>query len=119
MGSVAQLYDPEGDRLIRLAESLGGAENLSAGEQWRLANTGDRRRRLEAQATQPEGRTQALSSQALERRFAAIETHVQWASGMIKEGLPQVVGEVIGEAEERAITEAKKLCDELRITTEQ
>src|ERR1700733_1922678 len=111
------IHDPEGDRLIRLAESLGGAENLSAGERWRLANTLDRRRRLEAQAAQPDGRTDALSSQALERRFAAIDTHVQWADGMLKEILPQVVGEVIGEAEERAIAKAKKLQDELRIET--
>jgi hypothetical protein len=118
MGAVA-IHDPEGDRLIRLAESLGGAENLSAGERWRLANTLDRRRRLEAQAAQPDGRTDALSSQALERRFAAIDTHVQWADGMLKEILPQVVGEVIGEAEERAIAKAKKLQDELRIETDQ
>ena len=79
MGSVAQLHDPEGDRLIRLAESL-GEENLSEGERWRLANTLDRRRRLEAKATQPDGRTDALSAQALERRFAAVEAHVDWAS---------------------------------------
>ena len=45
MGDVAQFHDPEGDRLIRLAERLGGPENLSEGERWRLANTLDRRRR--------------------------------------------------------------------------
>ena len=49
MGSVAQLHDPEGDRLIRLAESL-GEENLSEGERWRLANTLDARRKHEARA---------------------------------------------------------------------
>ena len=38
-------HDPEGDRLIRLAERLGGPENLSEGERWRLANTLERRRR--------------------------------------------------------------------------
>ena len=118
MGSVAQLHDPEGDRLIRLAESL-GEENLSEGERWRLANTLDRRRKLEARATQPDGRTDALSSQVLERRFAAVEAHVDWASGMLKEILPQAVGEVVGEAEERAGAEAKKLQDELRIETDQ
>jgi hypothetical protein len=117
MGAVA-IHDPEGDRLIRLAESL-GEDNLTEGERWRLANAVDRRRRLEAQAAQPDGRTDALSSQVVERRFAALETHAQWASGMIKEGLPQVVGEVIGEAEERAIAEAKKLQDELRGETDQ
>jgi hypothetical protein len=119
MGSVAQLHDPEGDRLIRLAESLGGAENLSEGERWRLANTLDRRRKLEARATQPDGRTDALSSQVVERRFAAIETQAQWADGMLKEVLPQVVGEVIAEAEERSGAEAKKLLNELRIETDQ
>jgi hypothetical protein len=118
MGAVA-IHDPEGDRLIRLAESLGGAENLSEGERWRLANTLDRRRKLEARAAQPDGRTDALSSQALERRFAAIETQAQWADGMLKEVLPQVVGEVIAEAEERAGAEAKKLLDELRTATDQ
>jgi hypothetical protein len=117
MGAVA-IHDPEGDRLIRLAESLGEA-NLSEGERWRLANTLDRRRRLEAQAAQPDGRTDALSSQALERRFVAIETQSQWADGMLKEVLPQVVGEVIAEAEQRAGAEAKKLLDELRIETDQ
>jgi hypothetical protein len=117
MGSVA-IHDPEGDRLIRLAESL-GAENLSEGERWRLANTLDRRRKLEAKATQPDGRTDALSSKVLERRFAAIETQAQWADGMLKEVLPQVVGEVIAEAEQRAGAEAKKLQDELRIETDQ
>ena len=119
MGSVAHLHDPEGDRLIRLAESLGGAENLSEGERWRLANTLDRRRKLEARAAQPDGRTDALSSQALERRFAALETDVQWARWMLKEGLPAVVGEVIGEAEQRSDAEAKRLQEELRIETEQ
>jgi hypothetical protein len=117
MGAVA-IHDPEGDRLIRLAESL-GEENLSEGERWRLANTLDRRRRLEAQAAQPDGRTDALSSQVLERRFAAIETQAQWADGMLKEVLPQVVGEVIAEAEQRAGAEAKKLLDELRGETDQ
>ena len=121
MGSVA-IHDPEGDRLIRLAESLGEA-NLSEGERWRLANTLDARRKLEARATQPDGRTDALSSQVLERRFAAVEAHVDWASGMLKETLPQtigeVLGEVVGEAEARAGAEAKKLQDELRIETDQ
>jgi len=118
MGSVA-IHDPEGDRLVRLAESLGGAEFLSEGERWRLQNTLDRRRRLEARATQPDGRTDALSSQANERRFAAIEDHMAWASEMVRDVLPQVIGEVIGEAEERAGAEAKKLQDELRIETDQ
>jgi hypothetical protein len=118
MGAVV-IHDPEGDRLIRLAESLGGAENLSEGEQWRLANTLDRRRKLEARATQPDGRTDALSSQALERRFAALETDVQWARWMLKEGLPAVVGEVIGEAEQRSDAEAKRLQEELRGETDQ
>ena len=119
MGVVAHLYDPEGDDLIRRAEAVGGAENLSEGERWRLANTLDRRRRLEAQANAPSGRTDALDAQANERRFAALEDHVQWAAGMIRDGLPQVVGEVIAEAEERAITEAKKLLDALRDETTQ
>jgi hypothetical protein len=118
MGAVA-IHDPEGDRLIRLAESLGGAENLSEGERWRLANTLDRRRRLEAQAAQPDGRTDALSSQVVERRFAAIEAECAWARGMLQDGLPQVVGEVIGEAEQHSAAEAKRLVDELRAETEQ
>ena len=115
MGAVA-IHDPEGDRLIRLAESL-GEENLSEGERWRLANTLDRRRKLEA--AQPDGRTDALSSQVLERRFAALDTHAQWAREMLREILPQVVGEVIAEAEQRAGAEAKKLLDELRGETDQ
>jgi hypothetical protein len=118
MGAVA-IHDPEGDRLIRLAESLGGAENLSEGERWRLANTLDRRRKLEARATQPDGRTDALSSQVVERRFAAIEAECAWARGMLQDGLPQVVGEVIGEAEQRCDDEAKRLVDELRGETDQ
>jgi hypothetical protein len=118
MGVVAQLHDPEGDRLIRLAETL-GEENLSEGERWRLANTRDRRRKLEAQATQPDGRTDALSSQVLERRFAVLETQAQWAGGMLKEVLPQVVGKMIAEAEECSIAEAKRLLDELRGETDQ
>ena len=87
-----------------------------------MANTLDPRRKLEARAAQPGGRTDALSLQAIERRFAAVEAHVDWASGMLKEVLPQrwrVIGEVIGEAEERAGAEAKKLQDELRIETDQ
>jgi hypothetical protein len=118
MGSIAQLHDPEGDRLIRLAESL-GEENLSEGERWRLANTRDARRRLEARAAQQGGRTDALDAQANERRFAALETHRDWASEMIRDVLPAVIGEVIGEAEQRAIVEAEKLLDQLRIQTNQ
>ena len=117
MGAVA-IHDPEGDRLIRLSESL-GAENLSEGERWRLANALDARRKHEARATQPDRRTDALSSQVLERRFAAVEAHVDWASGMLKDVFPQAVGQVVGEAEERAGAEAKKLQDELRIETDQ
>jgi hypothetical protein len=117
MGAVA-IHDPEGDRLIRLAESLGEA-NLSEGERWRLANTLDRRRRLEAQANAPSGRTDALDAQVLERRFSVLENHARWAAEMIRDGLPQVVGEVIAEAEERAITEAKKLVGALRDETTQ
>jgi hypothetical protein len=115
MGAVA-IHDPEGDRLIRLAESLGEA-NLSEGERWRLANTLDRRRKLEA--TQLDGRTDALSSQVVERRFAAIEAECAWARGMLQDGLPQVVGEVIGEAEQRCDNEAKRLVDDLRGETDQ
>ena len=48
MGAIAHLHDPEGDRLITLAKNL-GEENLSAGERWRLQNTLEKRRRLEAQ----------------------------------------------------------------------
>jgi hypothetical protein len=52
MGEVAQLHDQEGDRLIRLAESLGGAENLSEGERWRLnaTSTADGGRRPRARS---------------------------------------------------------------------
>ena len=49
VSGVAQVHDPEGDRLINLAATL-GEENLSEGERWRLANTLDARRRREAQA---------------------------------------------------------------------
>ena len=123
MGSVAQLYDdPESDRLIRLAESL-GEENLSEGERWRLANARDARRKQEARAAQHGGRTDALDAQVLERRFAALDAHVEWASGMIKEILPQEIGavlaEVVGEAKEHAGAEAKKLQNDLRIETDQ
>jgi hypothetical protein len=44
---------------------------------------------------------------------------MQWASGMLEGLVWPVVGQVIGEAEERAGAEAKKLQDELRIETEQ
>jgi hypothetical protein len=118
MGSVAKLYDPDGDRLLRLAEAL-GEERLSEGERWRLANTRDRRRRLEARANEADGRTDALSSQVLERRFAAIEAQGHWATWMLKEVLPAALGEVIGEAEQRSGAEAKKLLDELRGETDQ
>jgi len=117
MGSVAHLHDPEGDRLIRLAEAI-GETNLSEGERWRLANTLDKRRQLEARAAQPSGRTDALDAAANERRFSAIEDQMQWARGMLQEGLPMVVGEVIGEAEEHAGAETKKLVDELRDATD-
>ena len=119
MGSVAHLYDPEGDDLIRRAEAAGGAEDLSEGERWRLANTLDRRRRLEAQANAPSGRSDALDARANERRLAALEAHMQWANGMLQEGLPMVVGEVIGEEGQRADAEAKRLLNELRIETDQ
>jgi hypothetical protein len=118
MGNVTQLYDPEGDRLIRLAETL-GEENLSEGEKWRLSNSRDARRKHEARAAQPDGRTDALSSQVLERRFAALEAHMQWADGMLEGLVWPVVGEVIAEAEERSSAEAKRLVDELRIEIEQ
>jgi hypothetical protein len=113
MGSVAQLHDPEGDRLIRLAESL-GEENLSEGEKWRLGNTLDRRRMLEARATQPSGRTDALDARAFERRLAALENQAQWAEWMLREILPQVVGETTAEAEERAGVDARKALEEIR-----
>ena len=101
MGSVAHLYDPEGDDLIRLAEAAGGAENLSEGERWRLANTLDRRRRLEAQANAPDGRTDALDARAnrapLRRPRSAYAMGERDAQG----GPAQVVGEVIGEGRAR------------------
>jgi hypothetical protein len=118
MGSVAQLHDPEGDRLVLLAKNI-GEENLSEGERWRLQNTLDRRRMLEAKANAPGGRTDALDAEANERRFAALEAHMQWASGMLEGLVWPVVGEVIAEAEERAAAEAKKLQDELRMETDQ
>ena len=118
MGAIAHLHDPEGDRLITLAKNL-GEENLSAGERWRLQNTLEKRRRLEAQATQPTGRSDALDAQANERRFAAIETHVQWATRMLREILPEVIGESLGEEGQRTDAEVQKLRDELRAETEQ
>jgi hypothetical protein len=117
MGSVA-IHDPEGDRLINLAAAI-GETNLSAGERERLEITLDRRRRLEARAAQSSGRTDALDAQANERRFAVLETHAQWAEWMLKEVAWQVVGEVIAEAEQHTIAEAKKLHDELRGETDQ
>jgi hypothetical protein len=118
MGVVAR-FDPEGDDLVRRAEAAGGAEFLSEGERWRLQNTLDKRRRLEAEANAPSGRTDALDAQANERRFAALEAHMQWADGMLEGLVWPVVGEVIGEEGQRADAEAKRLCDELRIETEQ
>jgi hypothetical protein len=114
MGAVAHLYDPEGDDLIRRAEAAGGAENLSEGERWRLQNTLDRRRRLEAQAKALSGRTDALSSQVVERRFAALEAHMRWADGMLDGLVWPVVGQVIAEAEERAGVDARKALEEVR-----
>jgi hypothetical protein len=112
MGVVAR-FDPEGDDLIRRAEAAGGAENLSEGERWRLQNTLDRRRRLEAQAAQPSGRSDALDAQANERRFADIQSRLEHAEMMIRDGLPQVVGECLAEAEERVVIESKKGDDAL------
>ena len=97
MGSVAQLHDPEGDRLIRLAERL-GEENLSEGERWRLANTLRRPRGLEARAAQHGGRTDALAP-----RHGAPLRRRSRPSGVVERdgqgGLGQVIGELIGEAE--------------------
>ena len=115
MGDVAQFHDPEGDRLIRLAESLGGAENLSEGERWRLANTLDRRRRQEAAGAQPARVTDALGAQRLED----IESRLTWLKQFVDEVVLPVVGEAIGEAEQRSAAETKKLLDEHRGETDQ
>jgi hypothetical protein len=110
MGSVAQLHDPEGDRLVALAQSL-GEDKLSAGEKWRLANTHDRRRKHEASAALEGGRTDTLGAQRLE----AIETRLTGLQREFNEVLPRVIGETIEETE----AEAKKLAAELRAETEQ
>ena len=115
MGDVAQFHDPEGDRLIRLAERLGGPENLSEGERWRLTNTLDRRRRQEAAGAQPARVTDALGAQRLED----IESRLTWLKQFVDEVVLPVVGEVIGEAEQRAADETKKLLDGLRGETDQ
>ena len=75
-------HDPEGDALIRRAESVGGAENLSEGEQWRLQGALAARRRREARAAQPSGRTDTLDARANERRFGAIEKQLALAHWM-------------------------------------
>ena len=119
MGS-AQLHDPEGDRLIALAESRGGAENLGDDLKWRLARTLDHRRKHAANATQQSSRrTDALDGQANERRFAAVETRLTWLKWMVDEALPEVIGSSIGEAGQRANADVKKLLAELRAETDQ
>jgi hypothetical protein len=110
MGNVTQLYDPEGDELIRRAELAGGPANLSEGERWRWQNTIDRRRRNEAHSAPPARPTDALASQRLE----AIESQLVELKSFGIETLPQIVGEEIGAAEQRAAADAKKLLDELR-----
>jgi hypothetical protein len=108
MGAVAQLhYDPEGDSLINRAALL-GEENLSQGERERLAITLDNRRRRAARAAQQEERVDAIA--ALERRVSDTEKQGHWA----REILPEAIGEVIAEAKQLAVGEAKKLQDELR-----
>jgi len=107
-------HDPEGDRLIRLAESLGGAENLSEGERWRLANTLERRRMREA-AGADVGRTDALGSQRLE----AIESRLTELKWKFDEVLPEVIGTVIVDAEQHSAAEMKKLLAAQRGETDQ
>ena len=115
MGDVAQFHDPEGDRLIRLAESLGGAENLSEGERWRLAPpwTADGGRR-------PRARSRSRATDALgAQRLEDIESRLTWLKQFVDEVVLPVVGEVIGEAEQRSAAETKKLLDEHRGETDQ
>jgi hypothetical protein len=114
MGVVTQLYDPEGDDLIRRAELAGGAENLSEGERWRLENTLRRRKMQEAAGAQPRA-TDALASQRLE----AIESQLAELKSFAMETLTQIIGEEIGEAENRSAGEAKKAIVELRVETDQ
>ena len=110
MGSVAQLHDPIGDELIARAERVGGAENLSEAERWSYRNTLDARQRHAAKAAQRDGRTDALDAQ----RLAAIEARLAWLKWMLEEGVGQVIGESIGEAERCSSAETKTLLAELR-----
>jgi hypothetical protein len=113
MGVVTQLYDPEGDDLIRRAELAGGAENLSEGERWRLKNTLRRRRLQEAAAAQPRA-TDALAAQRIE----TIESWILWLKRKVDETLPEVIGQVLGEAiresEQHSAAEAKKQREEIK-----
>jgi hypothetical protein len=109
MGVVTQLYDPEGDDLIRRAELAGGAENLSQGERWRLENTLRRRRMQEVAGAQPRV-TDALAAQRLE----AIEAQLAELKSFAVETFTQIIGEEIGEAENRSAAEAKKAIAGLR-----
>jgi hypothetical protein len=118
MRSVAQLDDEEGDRLVRLAESLGGEQDLSEGERWRLRVTLDRRRRQEAAAAQPRA-TDALAAQRIE----TIESWIRWLRQKVETALPEVfarlVVEIVRESEERTTGEAKGAITALRDETDQ
>lgn len=106
--------DPEGDDLIRRAERAGGEEFLTQGERWRLANVLDARRRHEAKAARHDGRTDALSSQVLERRFGVLEKQQALAKYMFDVAIPEVLAEAAHETEQRSGAETKKLLAELR-----
>ena len=110
MGSVTQLHDNEDDRLLARARNV-GEEGMSEGERWRLANVRDRQRQREASAALQGQRTDALSSQANERRFLAIEKRMALADWMLREGVGEVIGESLGEERQHAA----KLVDELRV----
>jgi hypothetical protein len=75
----------------------------------------DRRRRQEAAGAQPARVTDALGAQRLED----IESRLTWLKQFVDEVVLPVVGEAIGEAEQRSAAETKKLLDEHRGETDQ
>ena len=117
MGALPPHFDPDGDRLVRLAESLGGAEFMSRGERERLEITlqaRDRRARLAAETTQ---RVDALALH--ERRLADLEAAVAWLNGMPDGLIWPVLSELMAEEIRRSDGETQRRVDELRVETVQ
>jgi hypothetical protein len=101
----------EADRLIALAESAGGIENLDdEGLRWRAQNTLDARRYREAKAARHGALTDAETAQ----RFAALEASIAWLRNLVEQDVGTVIGETVGEERQRAAAETKTLLAGLR-----